>query len=94
MKILFIYSICTILEKCYVTNPFDYMLKIASDPFSDKHYTNMAISSAFQSIVLRKFDQHCQYFQLSLQGFDCFVLASDEIQNGGKLKPTVTTIFF
>ena len=32
------------------------MLKIADVAFSDKHYTNMAASNAFQSIVLREID--------------------------------------
>ena len=43
-----------------------YMLKIANDPFSNKHYINMAISSTFQFNVHGEFNQHCQYF-LSIQ---------------------------
>ena len=38
------------------------MLKIADDPFSDKYYTNMAVSNAFTTIVLHEVDQHYQYF--------------------------------
>ena len=44
--------IIMIFKKCYVTNKCGHMLKIADDPFSDKYYTNMAISSTFQYIAL------------------------------------------